>query len=344
MVTWSSRYGVMVVGAPGSGKTTLCRGLGQLLTALQVKHTIVNLDPASEGDQEGLFGVDCRTICRVRDVMEERDADGNLLFGGPNGALMESMERVLNKMDTLLKQAIPPRTQIDEMPKEKEQDASVLPFLQCGHWVIFDLPGQSELFTVHEALQDFIKRLCKAPPALLHSKTRLPPLIDTMVTVNLVEAGGFQDRHRYMSTLLLSLQTMLHLGCPAINVMSKIDTVQEWLVPLRMVCVAEALPFFGLDQIDVMHSYQKNRPSHPALLDDAKKQGDRLIASLAHILDEYGLLSFIPLAVEDKQCMLFLWHRMRLVSGAVHPENKKHSFKSIILFDFVLFNAIAVGV
>ena len=40
--------GVIVIGAPGTGKTTFCYGLQQFFEQLDRKHAIVNLDPANE--------------------------------------------------------------------------------------------------------------------------------------------------------------------------------------------------------------------------------------------------------------------------------------------------------
>lgn len=42
------RSGVIVIGAPGTGKTTFCNGLQQLLKQVERDHVIVNLDPANE--------------------------------------------------------------------------------------------------------------------------------------------------------------------------------------------------------------------------------------------------------------------------------------------------------
>lgn len=41
-------YGIVVLGAPGVGKTTFCNGLQQFLNQLQRPHAMVNLDPAND--------------------------------------------------------------------------------------------------------------------------------------------------------------------------------------------------------------------------------------------------------------------------------------------------------
>jgi len=40
--------GVVILGAPGTGKTTFCKALSEFLTQLDRKHAIVNLDPAND--------------------------------------------------------------------------------------------------------------------------------------------------------------------------------------------------------------------------------------------------------------------------------------------------------
>ena len=41
-------FGQVVIGPPGSGKTTYCNGMRQFLTGLGRKVAIVNLDPAND--------------------------------------------------------------------------------------------------------------------------------------------------------------------------------------------------------------------------------------------------------------------------------------------------------
>lgn len=39
---------MIVIGAPGTGKTTFCNALQQFLKQLERNHAIVNLDPAND--------------------------------------------------------------------------------------------------------------------------------------------------------------------------------------------------------------------------------------------------------------------------------------------------------
>lgn len=44
------RFGQVVVGPPGSGKTTYCLGMSQYLKAIGRDVAVVNLDPANHGE------------------------------------------------------------------------------------------------------------------------------------------------------------------------------------------------------------------------------------------------------------------------------------------------------
>lgn len=70
-------FGQLVVGSPGSGKTTYCHGLQQFLGALQRPAAIVNLDPANEVLPYDC-AVDLRQLITVSDVMKEMDLGPNV--------------------------------------------------------------------------------------------------------------------------------------------------------------------------------------------------------------------------------------------------------------------------
>lgn len=72
-------YGQLVIGAPGSGKSTYCSGMEQLLQQLGRPCVLVNLDPANDFIPYKC-DIDIRELITVNDVME-------FLKLGPNGAL-----------------------------------------------------------------------------------------------------------------------------------------------------------------------------------------------------------------------------------------------------------------
>lgn len=89
------------------------------------------------------------------------------------------------------------------------------PLAQEGCYFLFDCPGQVELFTLHESLKQIVHHLYNT----LHYR---------LTAVHLVDAHLCSDPHKYISALVLSLSTMLHLELPHINVLSKMDLLRQY--------------------------------------------------------------------------------------------------------------------
>ena len=66
------RYGQVVVGPPGAGKTTFCDGMQQYLKLLQRDVAVINLDPANEDNlpYEAVYDV-CQEVVNLSSVMEK---------------------------------------------------------------------------------------------------------------------------------------------------------------------------------------------------------------------------------------------------------------------------------
>lgn len=126
-------FGEIVVGSPGSGKSTYCYGKHQLLTALNRPISVVNLDPANDNIPYPC-AIDIASLITLQDVMDT--------YGlGPNGGMLYCIEYLEENFDWL-----------DEKLGALGKDA----------YVVFDLPGQVELSTNHESLKNIIKRLSKS--------------------------------------------------------------------------------------------------------------------------------------------------------------------------------------
>lgn len=87
------RFGQVVIGPPGSGKTTYCQAMQEFLTHLGRKVVVVNMDPANDGLPYSC-AVDISELVTLDDVM-----DGLKL--GPNGGLLYCMEYVEANLDWL---------------------------------------------------------------------------------------------------------------------------------------------------------------------------------------------------------------------------------------------------
>jgi GTPase SAR1 family protein len=177
-------FGQLVVGPPGCGKSTYCHGLSQFYTGVERPFAIINLDPANDLIPY-TADVDIAELIKLETVMEK--------FGlGPNGGLIYCMEYLETNIDWL----------VEKISKLKNK------------YLIFDCPGQVELFTNHQSLKRIIERLSKMDVRLC--------------VVHLVDAHYCIDPSRYVSMLMVSLKTMLQFECPHINVLSKIDLMESY--------------------------------------------------------------------------------------------------------------------
>ncbi|KAK2719023.1 GPN-loop GTPase 2-like [Artemia franciscana] len=130
-------FGQVVIGPPGSGKTTYCKAMAEFLKSIGRKVTLVNLDPAND-NVPFESDINISELITLEDVMEQ-------LKLGPNGGLIYCLEYLEKNVDWLI-------SKINSFKNS---------------YFIFDLPGQVELYTHHgsvkkivEALDKFGLRLC----------------------------------------------------------------------------------------------------------------------------------------------------------------------------------------
>ena len=126
-------FGEIVIGPPGSGKSTYAYGKHQLLTALSRPISVVNLDPANDALTYPC-AIDISQLITLQEVMDEHQL-------GPNGAMLYCLEYLDENFDWL-------EDRLRELGKEA--------------YVVFDLPGQVELSTNHESLKRILEKLTKS--------------------------------------------------------------------------------------------------------------------------------------------------------------------------------------
>ncbi|KAG6490967.1 hypothetical protein ZIOFF_052299 [Zingiber officinale] len=233
-------FGQAVIGPPGSGKTTYCNGMSQFLKLIGSrfapvlmnhapipfynqllacrKVVVVNLDPANDSLPYPLNSIYptfflliyqrykfyCLNVFRINQNRYECAVNIEDLIKlsdvmvehslGPNGGLVYCMDYLEKNMDWL--------------------ESKLKPFLD-DHYFLFDFPGQVELFFLHSNTKNIITKLVKK--------------LDLRLTaVHLIDAHLCCDPGKYVSGLILSLTTMLHLELPHINVLSKIDLIENY--------------------------------------------------------------------------------------------------------------------
>ncbi|KAF5387310.1 hypothetical protein D9757_005776 [Collybiopsis confluens] len=157
-------------------------------------------------------------------------------------------------------------------------------------YVLFDLPGQVELSTNHESIKRVVDRL--------QSKCGF-----RLAAVHLCDAHYVTDAAKYISVLLLSLRTMLQLELPHINVLSKIDLIGNY-----------GDLDFNLDFYTEVQdlSYLEN-----SLSSSLSPRFQALNTAMISLIEDYGLVGFETLAVEDRSSMLHLTHAIDRATGYV---------------------------
>jgi len=127
-----TRFGQIVIGPPGSGKTTYVGNMADLLRGLGRKVAIINLDPANE-NVGYKPDIEIGDLVNLEEVMETMKL-------GPNGGLIYCMEFLWKNISWL-------EDKISELDKNT--------------YLLIDCPGQVELYTTNDAVRDVVDRLIK---------------------------------------------------------------------------------------------------------------------------------------------------------------------------------------
>lgn len=169
--------------------------------------------------------------------------------------------------------------------------------LKDGEYIVFDMPGQVELSTNHDSLRNVIRKLEK--------------LGYRLAAVNLVDSFHVTDASKYIAVLLLSLRTMLQLELPHLNVLSKIDLITKY----------GDLPF-NLDyytEVQDLEYLQYELDKDPR----SAKYG-ALNKAICEIVEEFGLVGFQTLCVEDKMSMAALVRQIDQMLGCIPKVGHTH--------------------
>jgi GTPase SAR1 family protein len=86
-------FAQLVIGPPGSGKSTYCDGMQQFMGAVERKCSVVNLDPANDHTSYEP-AVDVRDLVTIDEIMEQESL-------GPNGGVLYALEELEHNFDWL---------------------------------------------------------------------------------------------------------------------------------------------------------------------------------------------------------------------------------------------------
>ncbi|NXW38581.1 GPN2 GTPase, partial [Phaetusa simplex] len=269
----SLAFGQVVIGPPGSGKTTYCHGMQEFMGRIGRKVTVVNLDPANEA-MPYQCAVDIAELITLPDVME------NLKLG-PNGGLIYCMEYLEANFDWL-----------------QEKLAAFR-----GHYFLFDCPGQVELYTHHDALKNVFAQLAKWNFRL--------------AAVHLVDSHYCTDPGKFISVLCTSLSTMLHVELPHVNILSKMDLIEQYgKLAFNLDYYTEVLDLSYL--VDHLAS------------DPFFRNYRRLNEKLVEVIEDYSLVSFVPLNVQDKESMRQVMQAVDKANGYSFGDQEHRSLEALM--------------
>ncbi|KAM0287757.1 hypothetical protein ACHAQH_000289 [Verticillium albo-atrum] len=182
-----SKFGVMVMGPAGAGKSTFCASLITNLNLNRRSAFYVNLDPAAESFEHEP-DLDIKDLISLKDAMEEVGL-------GPNGGLIYCFEFLMENLDWLTEA-------LDSLTEE--------------YLIIIDMPGQIELYTHIPIL-----------PALARFLGQTGSLDIRLCAAYLLEATFVVDRAKFFAGTLSAMSAMIMLEIPHINILSKMDLVKD---------------------------------------------------------------------------------------------------------------------
>ncbi|KAL8880475.1 MAG: hypothetical protein Q9198_002125 [Flavoplaca austrocitrina] len=254
-------FAQLVIGPPGSGKSTYCDGMHQFMSAIGRKCSVVNLDPANDHTSYPC-ALDIRDLVSLETIMAEEEL-------GPNGGVLYALEELEHNLEWL-------QNGLDGLGED---------------YVLFDCPGQVELFTHHTSLRNIFFRIQKMGYRL--------------VALHLTDSYCLTLPSLYISTLLLSLRSMLQMDLPHLNVLTKIDKIASYgPLPFELEFYTEVQ-----DLPDIVPHLLEESPMmrHP------KFEG--LNNAVIDLVEDFGLVGFETLAVEDKKSMMTLLHSIDRAGG-----------------------------
>ena len=208
---------------------------------------------------------------------------------GPNGALIYCMEYLLENMDWLQ----------DELDKFDDDE-----------YLMLDCPGQIELYT-HAPI---IKRVIDQINSWGHAHR--------MASVFVVDATFVCDAPKFISGSLLSLSAMIAMELPHVNILSKTDLVDaekvENILDVESASVLWQREEYNrsVEQDNMMksletgegqgHGRESNNGSGGLTKADRqrialrRKKQNRLTEAICSLLDDYSMVSFIPLNINEE--------------------------------------------
>jgi hypothetical protein len=193
---------------------------------------------------------------------------------GPNGGLIYCFEFLMENLDFLTD------------PLEEVTD---------DYLIVFDMPGQIELYTHVPILPNLVK-------TLMHGSLNI-----RMCATYLLEATFVVDRPKFFSGTLSAMSAMLMLEMPHLNILSKMDLVKGQVAKREMKRFVQV----DADLIDDDPSRrttddEDNRKYRDPASTDSLMSGSafhKLNKAVAQLIDDFSMVSYLKLDVQDEDSL-----------------------------------------
>lgn len=201
---------------------------------------------------------------------------------GPNGALMYCIETLETNYEWLESQL-----------KNSE-----------FNYFLFDCPGQVELYTHHKSTRNIFEKL--------------EQMGFKLCAVHLVDSHYCSEPHKYISALLLSLSTMLQIGLPHVNILSKADQLKEFQAKLLF-----NLDYYT-DVLDLKYLLDA--------LDDTERMRKykKLNHAIVSMIEDYGLVTFQPLDVNRNDSLVRVKNVIDKANGYAFSSTEETTINTLL--------------
>jgi GTPase SAR1 family protein len=183
------KFGQLIIGAPGSGKTTYIKSMKDFYSQCGRKTLTINLDPANDNKTFN-FDIDIRNLINLEEVE-------NKLKLGPNGSFLYCINFLNENISWL-----------DEQINQEK-------YTEYFYYLI-DTPGQIEIFTISPEFKNICDYI-----------TNTKKLNIKLCCVNLIECINMCDMPKYIFSIFSVLNSMLNLALPQVNFISKCDLIKQ---------------------------------------------------------------------------------------------------------------------
>lgn len=258
-----SKFGALIMGPAGAGKTTFCSALITHLRNNKRSCFYVNLDPAAE-DFAHEPDLDIKDLISLSDVMEEMGL-------GPNGGLIYCFEFLLENLDFLTEA-------LDTLTEE--------------YLIIIDMPGQIELYTHVPVLPTLVKHL-----------TRTGALDISLCAAYLLEATFVIDRAKFFAGTLSAMSAMIMLEVPHVNILSKMDLVKGQVGKRDLKRFIDPdTTLLDDDPADALEGDEDVGNGDPREAKSMMRGASfkRLNRAVAQLIDSFSMVSYLKLDVQDE--------------------------------------------